>query len=240
MVAAIERGFPQREIAESSYRFQQAVERKEKIIVGVNDFVQEDEPPIEILYIDESAAETQLAKLEALRQTRDNDAVQRALDALRAAARDHREPDAADPRRRARLRDGRRDVRRAPRGVGRVRGSAGHLDADWQLADCRAVRRDWRRDCRLRQMRKLRVVIAKPGLDGHDRGAKVIARALRDAGMEVIYTGLRQTPEQIVVGRAAGRRRRHRPVDPVRRPQPHRAAADGAAQGEGARRRAGA
>jgi methylmalonyl-CoA mutase cobalamin-binding domain/chain len=46
--------------------------------------------------------------------------------------------------------------------------------------------------------RKIRVVIAKPGLDGHDRGAKVIARALRDAGMEVIYTGLHQTPEQIV------------------------------------------
>ena len=47
-------------------------------------------------------------------------------------------------------------------------------------------------------MSKIRVVIAKPGLDGHDRGARVIARALRDAGMEVIYTGLRQTPEQIV------------------------------------------
>jgi methylmalonyl-CoA mutase C-terminal domain/subunit len=47
-------------------------------------------------------------------------------------------------------------------------------------------------------MRKLRVVVAKPGLDGHDRGAKVIARALRDAGMEVIYTGLRQTADQIV------------------------------------------
>jgi len=47
-------------------------------------------------------------------------------------------------------------------------------------------------------MHKIRVVIAKPGLDGHDRGAKVIARALRDAGMEVIYMGLRQTPEQIV------------------------------------------
>jgi methylmalonyl-CoA mutase C-terminal domain/subunit len=46
--------------------------------------------------------------------------------------------------------------------------------------------------------RKIRVLIAKPGLDGHDRGAKMIARALRDAGMEVIYTGLRQTPEQIV------------------------------------------
>lgn len=46
--------------------------------------------------------------------------------------------------------------------------------------------------------KKIRVLIAKPGLDGHDRGAKIVARALRDAGMEVIYTGLRQTPEQIV------------------------------------------
>jgi len=47
-------------------------------------------------------------------------------------------------------------------------------------------------------VRKIRIVVAKPGLDGHDRGAKIIARALRDAGMEVIYTGLHQTPEQIV------------------------------------------
>ena len=47
-------------------------------------------------------------------------------------------------------------------------------------------------------MRPIRVLVAKPGLDGHDRGAKVLARAFRDAGMEVIYTGLRQTPEQVV------------------------------------------
>jgi methylmalonyl-CoA mutase N-terminal domain/subunit len=87
MVEAIERGFPQREIADSSYRFQQAVERREKVIVGVNDFVQTDDPPIEILYIDDSASETQLAKLATLRLTRDNDAVQRTLDRLRAAAR---------------------------------------------------------------------------------------------------------------------------------------------------------
>ena len=87
MVEAIERGFPQKEIAESSYRFQQAFERKEKIMVGVNAFVQENEPPLEILYIDESAAEKQIAKLEALRRTRDNDAVMRSLDELRAAAR---------------------------------------------------------------------------------------------------------------------------------------------------------
>ncbi len=87
MVEAIERGFPQKEIAESSYRFQQAFERREKIMVGVNDFVQENEPRFAILYIDESAGERQLAKLERLKKTRNNDLVARALDRLRAAAR---------------------------------------------------------------------------------------------------------------------------------------------------------
>jgi methylmalonyl-CoA mutase N-terminal domain/subunit len=87
MVEAIERGFPQKEIAESSYRFQQAFERKEKIMVGVNDFIQENEPPLEILYIDDSASDTQLAKLEQLKKARNHDAVARALDRLRAAAR---------------------------------------------------------------------------------------------------------------------------------------------------------
>jgi methylmalonyl-CoA mutase N-terminal domain/subunit len=87
MIEAIEAGYPQREIAEAAYRFQQAVERREKTIVGVNDFVQEDEPPVPILYIDETAGETQLARLVDLRRTRDNDAVARALDALRTAAR---------------------------------------------------------------------------------------------------------------------------------------------------------
>ena len=87
MVEAIEQGFPQREIAEASYRFQQAVEQRDKIIVGVNDFVQEDEPPVPILYIDETTADTQLRRLEELRRTRDNDAVQRSLGVLRDTAR---------------------------------------------------------------------------------------------------------------------------------------------------------
>jgi methylmalonyl-CoA mutase N-terminal domain/subunit len=86
MVEAIEQGFPQREIAEASYRFQQSVERRDKIIVGVNDFVQEDEPPVPILYIDETTAETQLRRLQELRGARDNDAVRRSLDALRETA----------------------------------------------------------------------------------------------------------------------------------------------------------
>jgi methylmalonyl-CoA mutase N-terminal domain/subunit len=86
MVAAIEHGFPQKEIAEASYRFQQAVERKEKVIVGVNDYVQDDDPPIEILYIDESAAERQMAQFEQVKKSRDGERVLRSLDALRAAA----------------------------------------------------------------------------------------------------------------------------------------------------------
>ena len=87
MVAAVEQGYPQKEIAEASYQFQQAVERREKVIVGVNDYVMEDEPPHPILYIDDTAAETQLAALDRLRRTRDGARVARALDALREAAR---------------------------------------------------------------------------------------------------------------------------------------------------------
>jgi methylmalonyl-CoA mutase N-terminal domain/subunit len=86
MVEAIERGYPQREIAESAYAFHQAVEARERVIVGVNGFVAADEEPLGILYIDESAGDRQLARLEALRRTRDADRVQRALDALREGA----------------------------------------------------------------------------------------------------------------------------------------------------------
>ena len=86
MVEAIERGYPQKEIAEASYQFQQAVERGEKTIVGVNDFVQTDEKPIEILYIDDTTADLQLQRLAELKRSRDNDQVRRTLDALKAGA----------------------------------------------------------------------------------------------------------------------------------------------------------
>jgi len=86
MVEAIELGYPQKEIAEASYQFQRAVERREKIIVGVNEFVQTDEKPIEILYIDDSAATLQLERLEDLKRSRDNDRVRRSLDALKTGA----------------------------------------------------------------------------------------------------------------------------------------------------------
>jgi methylmalonyl-CoA mutase N-terminal domain/subunit len=86
MVGAIEQGFPQREIAESSYRFQQALESREKVVVGVNAHVQDDEPPIAILYIDEKAADLQLARLERVKKTRDASRVGRALASLAEGA----------------------------------------------------------------------------------------------------------------------------------------------------------
>src|SRR5437773_2594989 len=91
----------------------------------------------------------------------------------------HRQPDALHPRRGARIRD-------------RGRDHAGH---DRGL---RHVHRNGRRLMPSTAVRPVRIVVAKVGLDGHDRGVKVVARALRDAGYEVIYTGLRQTPEMVV------------------------------------------
>ena len=90
MVKAIERGYPQKEIAEASYQYHRAVEAKEKIIVGVNDFVVEEVSP-NILYIDESVARQQEAKLKNLRSRRSNEEVQRLLDVLKKVA-------AQDPR----------------------------------------------------------------------------------------------------------------------------------------------
>jgi methylmalonyl-CoA mutase N-terminal domain/subunit len=86
MVEAIERGYPQKEIAESAYLFQQAVEARERIIVGVNDFIAENEAPLGILYIGESAAETQFARLAQVKGSRSPAAVAQALDRLKDAA----------------------------------------------------------------------------------------------------------------------------------------------------------
>jgi methylmalonyl-CoA mutase N-terminal domain/subunit len=86
MVAAIEKGFPQREIHEAAYAYQREVERKERIIVGVNDFVAEEDRPVDILVIDEAIATRQREKLAALKMRRDNARVLQTLDALRGAA----------------------------------------------------------------------------------------------------------------------------------------------------------
>ena len=86
MVEAIERGYPQKEIAESAYTYQKAVETREKIVVGVNAYVADAEEPIPLLYIDQSAGETQLARLAEVKARRDSSAVRRSLDRLKEGA----------------------------------------------------------------------------------------------------------------------------------------------------------
>jgi methylmalonyl-CoA mutase N-terminal domain/subunit len=86
MVAAIEKGFPQREIQDASYAYQKAIERKEKIVVGVNQFAMEEEAPIDILLIDESVTDRQIRQLQKVRETRDNSQVRTALERLHDAA----------------------------------------------------------------------------------------------------------------------------------------------------------
>ena len=193
MIAAIERGFPQREVAESAYRFQQDVERKRQVIVGVNEFASENDAGVPILQIDETrraaAARQGRSPSPHAQQGRRH---ARARQAAQGRGRNG-EHDAGAARRRSRVCDDRGDVRRAQRCLGRVSGTGDNLKNRVEESDESQSRRSVDPS-----MKKIRVVIAKPGLDGHDRGAKVIARALRDAGMEVIYTGLRQTPEQIV------------------------------------------
>jgi len=90
MVEAIEAGFPQREIMDAAYMYQRSVDAKDKIIVGVNEFVEENEEPLETLYIDESVEEKQKAELAALRRSRDGKAVTSSLSALRQACADGR------------------------------------------------------------------------------------------------------------------------------------------------------
>ena len=234
MVEAVERGYPQREIAESSYRFQQAVEKKEKIIVGVNDFVEGGEESVPILYIDEKAADAPAgaagrgaaaprrptggkARWPILRRPpagpatpciRSSTACAPTRPWARCATPSDKFGGSMRKFRQFRYVDHAFGIRQALRTAQATgipdfgpfrrarppatsRRQAPSLHCDGSPIRLETTPTDGRR-------RKTRVVIAKPGLDGHDRGAKVIARALRDAGMEVIYTGLRQTPEQVV------------------------------------------
>ena len=88
MVAAIEQGFPQREIQEASYEYQKAIENKDKIIVGVNEFVLEDESPIDVLLIDEAVTKRQIEQRRKVRERRDNGRVRTTLEALGKGARE--------------------------------------------------------------------------------------------------------------------------------------------------------
>ena len=189
MVEAVKRGFPQREIADAAFRYQQEVEAGDRRVVGVNAYTEGDDLATPILRIDPQLEGEQVRRVEAVRERRDGDAVGRVLEQLVAGrARSGGEPDAVAARGGTRRGDRGRDRQSAPDRVRQLQRSARLLGDVLHSRPLMGASTE----------KKIRVVVAKPGLDGHDRGAKIIARALRDAGMEVIYTGLHQTPEQIV------------------------------------------
>ncbi len=144
--------------------------------------------------------ERQLRRLREVKQTRDNRKVKELLHQIRKASQEWREPHASPHQCGQGICHHSGNLRRVERCLWPVYGSGIFLDLGRSLRIRSSIRNLGAANCEEDESwtRKIRILIAKPGLDGHDRGAKVIARGFRDAGFEVIYTGLHQTPEQIV------------------------------------------
>ncbi|MBI4275355.1 MAG: cobalamin B12-binding domain-containing protein [Rhizobiales bacterium] len=202
-VAAIESSYMKRQLVESNTARLEAIERGDHVVVGVNKFVESEPSPLAggtdaILTVSSEIEAEQIARLKAWRAARDDNAVAAALKDLRAAAKDGRNiMPASITCAKAGVTTGEwgaafRSVfgeYRAPTGVGRAaRNSAQGLDPLREEVD-RVSRKLGRR---------LKFLVGKPGLDGHSNGAEQIAVRARDAGMDVVYDGIRLTPEQIV------------------------------------------
>jgi (2R)-ethylmalonyl-CoA mutase len=202
-VAAVERGYMKQQLVESNTRRIEAIERGEQTVVGVNRFVESEPSPLAvaadtIVTVSPQAEAEQIERLKAWRAARDQQAVAAALKELRAAARENRnimpasidcaKADVTTGEWGFTLRESFGEYR-APTGVGRApRNDTVGLDD--LRADVDRVSR--RLGCRLK------FVLGKPGLDGHSNGAEQIAVRARDAGMDVIYEGIRLTPAEIV------------------------------------------
>ena len=203
-VSAIESSYMKQKLVESNAKRLEGIETGGQILVGVNRFEQSEPSPLAsgedsgILKVDASVEEEAVEKIREWREARDDAAVKASLEALKEAAQSGAnimEPSIACAK--AGVTTGEwgqvlRDVfgeYRAPTGVGK----AARVDGD-DLADVRAAVND----ASDRLGRRLKILVGKPGLDGHSNGAEQIAVRARDCGMEVVYQGIRLTPEQIV------------------------------------------
>ena len=203
-VAAVEQSYMKRKLVESNSRRLAAIETGEQKVVGVNCFTESAPSPLTagsdggFLALDPEAERAQIAALQAWRDARDGEASAAALAALKSAARDGRnimEPSIACAHAGVTTGEWAAALReiygeyRAPTGVGR----AATIGGGTSLAPVReAVER-----VSARLGRRLKMLVGKPGLDGHSNGAEQIAVRARDAGFEVVYEGIRLTPAQI-------------------------------------------
>jgi len=207
VVAAVESGYLKRQLVESNSRRVEAIERGEQIVVGVNRFVETEPSPLAdaadaVLIVSEEAEGGQIARLDAWRAARDNDAVATALASLRQAARSGDNimpPSIACAKAGVTTGEWGFALRaafgeyRAPTGVGTaMRNDAEGLD-DIRAEVDRVSKKLGRR---------LKFLIGKPGLDGHSNGAEQIAARARDAGIDVVYDGIRLTAEAIAASAA--------------------------------------
>ena len=202
-VAAVETGYLKAKLVESNTRRLEAIESGEQIVVGVNKFTETEPSPLTagngaIMVVSEHAEAEQIERLKAWRAQRDAKAVDKALADLRAAAQEDRnimDPSIAAAKAGVTTGEWAQTLRevfgefRAPTGVGRAAREAG--------ASLASVRADVERVSK-KLGRRIKILVGKPGLDGHSNGAEQIAVRARDAGMEVVYEGIRLTPAEIV------------------------------------------
>jgi (2R)-ethylmalonyl-CoA mutase len=202
-VTAVEQGYMKQQLVESNTRRVEAIERGEQAVVGVNRFIESEPSPLAgaadaILTVSPQAEAEQVERLEAWRASRDEKAVAAALKELRTAARENRNiMPASIACAKAGVTTGEWGFAlresfgeyRAPTGVGRAPRNE-TVGLDDLRADVDRVSR--------KLGRRLKFVVGKPGLDGHSNGAEQIAVRARDAGMDVVYEGIRLTPEEIV------------------------------------------
>ena len=203
-VAAVESSYMKQKLVESNSRRLTAIESGEQVVVGVNRWQETADSPLAagegaILAIDPAAEAEQIARLQAWREQRDQAAADRALEALKAAAKEGRnimEPSIACAHAGVTGGEWAASLRgvfgeyRAPTGVGRA--------ASNSAAEPLAKLREEVERVSGRLGRRVKMLVGKPGLDGHSNGAEQIAVRARDAGMEVVYEGIRLTPAQIV------------------------------------------
>jgi ethylmalonyl-CoA mutase len=202
-VAAIESGYMKRRLVESNTRRLEAIERGEQVVVGVNRYTESEPSPLTagegtIIVIPPHVEREQVARLEAWRAARDDKSVGAALEDLRAAAASSRNimgPSIAAAKAGATTGEWGAALRaafgeyRAPTGVTRT--------ARQEAGDLEEVRAEVER-VSIKLGRRLKLLVGKPGLDGHSNGAEQIAVRATDAGMDVIYDGIRMTPAEIV------------------------------------------
>jgi (2R)-ethylmalonyl-CoA mutase len=209
-VAAIESAYMKEQLVSSNSARLAAIEAGEQVVVGVNKYVETAPSPLatgegSILTVSHEVEDHQIARLEEWRRTRDNGAVEAALAELRRAAKEGRnimEPSIACARAGVTTGEWGTALRsvfgeyRAPTGVSRAaRNDAPELDRVREMVEAVSKKLG----------RRLKFLVGKPGLDGHSNGAEQIAVRARDCGMDVVYDGIRLTPEEIVTAAREGR-----------------------------------